>query len=356
LKETGSYKPITNHLFFAFNNPTYYPGKPVDGVIVLVIQNPIKITKIGITWKGVEYVSWYQGVSQQEHCTAMRNIFETDFTVWAEEKDQFDVGTHTFNYSWKLPDCSANFEEPIDNSGDVIPFLFSTSGMPRTLGDIPSYIRYYATAYADFTLKTDEPTHLRMLRENGFKVAEAFDPKIIVQPPIIKKDSISFWLGGSPLEISISVANGGVLFAGQNLYLNVNAQNKSLRNVDSITFILVEYLTFSAPNSVGQDQSFDRKREILHAEVADSQIPSGGHFHQDLMFTIPHGTPPTILKATHIKRQFELFCQLGVSFVGSNPQVSVPIRILDWSPLLKDDVPKHVPITTKVVTEDDSKV
>jgi len=159
-------------------------------------------------------------------------------------------------------------------------------------------------------------------------------------------------IGGGPLEIQVSVANGGVLFSGQNLYVNVTANNKSTRSVDFITFILVEYLIFTARNQEGEEQTFERRREVLHAEVAESQISAGGQFNQDLMFVVPLGTPPTILVASHIKRRFELECELEVSF-GTNPQVTLPIRILDWSPLLKDDLPKHVPITTKVPTKED---
>jgi len=268
----------------------------------------------------------------------------------------YKQGTYTFPFAWNLPaDSPANFEETNFNTGDVIPLVLSKSGMPRSFVEIPSYIRYYATAYVDFSFPSEEgqePQKLRMIRENGFKVAESFDPKIIIQPPINKKVTFEFWLGGGPLEMQVSVANGGVLFSGQNLYVNVTAKNTSSRSVDFITFILVEYLILTAPNPEGVEQTFERRREVLHAEVADSQIPSGGQFNQDLMFVVPAGTPPTILKAAHIKRRFEILCELEVSF-GTNPQLQLPIRILDWSPLLKDDLPKHVPITTKVTSPED---
>jgi len=185
-----------------------------------------------------------------------------------------------------------------------------------------------------------------MLRENTFKVAESFDPSILIQNPISKKEIFEFWLGGGPLEVTLSVANGGVLFAGQNLYVNLTILNKSTRSADGITFIVSEKLTLLAPNYAKQEQVFDRTRELIHAEVADSTVPPGGQFNQDLMFMIPPATPPTITKATHIKRIFDLTCVLQISF-GSNPQLTVPIRILDWSPLLKDDLPKQVPITIK---------
>jgi len=359
IQQETNYKSTTNHFFFAFNNPTYYPGKPVDGILVLVVQNPIKISKIGLIWRGAEFVSWYQGVSQQEHCTAIKTIFDNDFGVGPKEGDAETVykqGTYTFPFAWNLPvESPANFEETNFNTGDVVPLVFSKSGMPRSFGEIPSYIRYYATAYVDFSFPTEEgqePQKLRMIRENGFKVAEAFDPKIIIQPPIVKKETVEFWLGGGPLEMQASVANGGVLFSGQNLYVNVTVKNLSTRSVDFITFILVEYLILNAPNPEGMEQTFERRREVLHAEVADSQIPAGGQFNQDLMFVVPAGTPPTILKASHLRRRFEILCELEVSF-GTNPQLHLPIRILDWSPLLKDDLPKHVPITTKVTTPED---
>jgi len=342
-----------NHFFYAFNNPVYYPGKIVDGVIVLVVQSPIKVTKIGITWRGSEYVSWYQGVSHQEHCTALKIVLEKDYAILNEEEGRvLTEGTYTYNFQWELPqDCPANFEEPSSNtSNDVIPFVFSSSGMPRSLGEIPSYIRYHSTAYVNFSFigntEGPESPKLRMLRDNTFKVAEAFDPSILIQNPVTKKELSEFWLGGDPLEFTLSVANGGVLFAGQNIYVNLSILNKSTRSVDGITFIVSEKLTFMAPNLTKQDQIFDRTRELLHAEVADSAVPSGGQFNQDLMFMIPPATPATITKATHIKRTFDLACVLQISF-GTNPQITVPLRILDWSPLVKDDLPKQVPITIR---------
>jgi len=351
---TPATKPTVNHFFFAFNNPSYYPGKPVDGVIVLVIHTPIRIAKIGVTFKGTEFVSWYQGVSQQEHCTATNSIFETTSTVWPkdgeEQAEPLAPGTYTYPFSWQLPlNSPANFEETAFHTRDVIPLVFSASGMPRSFGEVPSSIRYTSTAFVDFSFLPQgdkEPPKLRMVRENSFRVVEAFDPKIIIQPPIVKKSSFQFWLGGNPLDLCLSIANGGVLFSGQNLYVNLSATNKSSRTVDSITFILVEYLTLTAPNPEGQAQSFERRREVLHADVADSQISAGGQYQQDLMFAVPQGTPPTILTSKCIKRTFELVCQVTVSF-GSSSQINVPIQILDWSPLLKDDLPKNVPISIR---------
>jgi hypothetical protein len=351
---TDNPKPTVNHFFFAFNHASYYPGKGVDGVLVLVVNTPIKISKIGVSFRGAEFVSWYQGVRQQEECKYQNNFIDTALDVWPKEgeddKDIFEVGTYTFPFSWPLPkDCPANYEELEFRTGDALPLVYSSSGMPRQFGEVPSYIRYYSTAFVDFSFPNDEkqePQKLRMVRENGFKVVEAFDPKIIIQPPLVKKGTFEFLLGIHPLEFTLSVANGGVLFSGQNLYVNVNANNKSTRTIDNITFILIEHLTFSATNPEGEVQTFERRRDALHAEVADSQIVGGATYQQDLMFSIPPTTPPTLQNAKSIKRSYELICLLNVSF-GTNVQINVPIQILEWSALLKDDLPKHVPITTR---------
>jgi len=80
---------MSNHLFFGLNQTSYYPGKPLDGVIVLHLQTPIKVKKIGVQCEGMEFVSWLQGVSQNDHCTARKQIFQESVVVFEEEEEVF---------------------------------------------------------------------------------------------------------------------------------------------------------------------------------------------------------------------------------------------------------------------------
>lgn len=42
--------PTATYLFMGLDQQVLVPGKPVDGVIVLVVNRPITVSKIGITW------------------------------------------------------------------------------------------------------------------------------------------------------------------------------------------------------------------------------------------------------------------------------------------------------------------
>lgn len=42
--------PTATYLFMGLDQQVLVPGKPVDGVLVLVANRPITVSKIGITW------------------------------------------------------------------------------------------------------------------------------------------------------------------------------------------------------------------------------------------------------------------------------------------------------------------
>lgn len=138
--------PTATYLFMGLDQQVLVPGKQVDGVLVLVASRPITVSKIGITWfvlvtisltrrYGVEYVSWWQGLTQSDHCEANKwwiakrtGIFPADGTpckysspaltcCLAGRKD-FTPGTYTFPFSYTLPSpLPGSFE---DNDSNLV--------------------------------------------------------------------------------------------------------------------------------------------------------------------------------------------------------------------------------------------
>jgi len=359
-----------NHLFIGFDYPTFAPGKNVEGVVVLVVQQQIKVKSINIKWQGKEFVSWFQGVRQNE-VTATRSLFEETLLLWPtpskdapqgdtqliEEEKVMNPGTFTYKFCWPLPDdLPGNYEE---RDADRPYVMAANSFIPRTFGKNKSYIRYLATAFVDSMQdqheqidnnntnnKTKEGNETQTIRRprleysSYFRVVENFDPKIIVQPPKVVEGVKTFFMGGEATKIKVSVANGGVLFCGQRIAMNVDIQNKSNRDINGILLQLEETTALTA-----QNENFTRKESVIHAEVPDSKVPAGQRFNRDLMMDTPRQFPPTIRRGKHISRTFELVVELAAS-MGTNFQLRCQILLLGWSPLFKDDVPKIVPIYT----------
>eukprot|EP01120_Amphizonella_sp_Union-15-10_P010104 TRINITY_DN3999_c0_g1_i1.p1 TRINITY_DN3999_c0_g1~~TRINITY_DN3999_c0_g1_i1.p1 ORF type:complete len:391 (-),score=58.50 TRINITY_DN3999_c0_g1_i1:58-1230(-) len=339
----------SNHLFLGFDYPSYVPGRKVEGVVVLVVQVPIKVKSVSIRWQGNEFVSWFQGVRYQNEVTASTNMFEQVQVLWPtindpsekdlEEEPKIIVpGTYTYKFSWDLPtNLPSNYEE---RDADKFYVMASNSLIPKTFGKNKSYIRYVATAFVDIIPdeREKESSKPKLEYTSYFRVIEMFDPKIIIQPPRVVQGTKSFLMGGDPLKAKISVANAGVLFSGQRIALNLSVDNKSSRDINSVLLHLEEHTSFTV-----ESECLSRKNVVIHAQIPESKIPANSVFNRDLMMDTPRQLPCSILSGKFIKRQYELIVEL-VASMGTNLQLRSPLVLLGWSPLIKDDVPRVVPI------------
>jgi hypothetical protein len=76
-------------------------------------------------------------------------------------------------------------------------------------------------------------------------VSESFNPKLIGQAAKEFEGSKSFLLGGSgELVGKVSLTNGGVLFRGQKIIMNLKLYNHTSRAVDKVILWLNSFTTF----------------------------------------------------------------------------------------------------------------
>jgi len=340
---------MSNHLFFGLNQTSYYPGKDLDGVILLHLQSPIKVKKIGVECEGNEFVSWWQGVSQGDHCIAKKQIFKESVIVFEEEEEVlFEPGTYAYNFATPLPqNIPLNFEEANKFGGTFgNVFLPDDEYMPKSLDSEGSYIRYTALAFADVVGEDQEGNKvlLKLSKSSNFKVVEQFEPELLSLPPI-EKEIIEkpFVFIGDPIRVKAIIANGGNLFAGQKLYININIDNRSNKGVDRIAMYLYQIVTYTAPDQEGTMQHMKRRVPSLNAFLEQSQVGSKSTFDRDVVLPIPHNIPGSIRFGEHVHRFYEL--QIDVEMVPVvTLSIKVPITILEWSPLLKDLMPEVVNI------------
>jgi len=343
------------HVFVALNHEAYYPGKPVDGYVVFLVINPITVRTIKVHLKGVEMVSWYQGVTQTEHCHGYTEIFEEDLVLSNFDQDfVLEPGTYTYPFEWILPEnVAASYEEakPVRESLFQNYSIPENGFVPKSFGEEKSYIRYTCSACIDTVIDTVNGTEtdeidekiFRFEKSLYFKVVEAFNPAILVQKARRIDLKKSFLFAGDPVEVRVAVANGGVIFTGQNLFLHAFVHNASSRRVERINMRLDEHIAFTAPDPTGVEQIFHRKETVLNATVQNSIVRTNETFEQDLMLNVPTIITGTLKFAKHISREYYLVVDVEMSINGK-VTVTLPVLLLQWTPLIKDDVPDVVPV------------
>jgi len=368
--KTREDQPLPNHLFFALNLPAYVPGKRVDGVIVLVIQQHVRIQSLSVAWKGEERVQWYQGATQRDLCAAQRTLFEHTTPVSLTSKTDgsstghvLQPGTYTYNVVWDaLPDdLPPSFEDEGDGVNSALPVLDSVSRLPRTLAAQRSHIRYAATALLEFSPvvgndtapPTDQQQLHRLTRQVVLRLVERVSTQSLLQAPLTRFIEQTFLLSSGVLRVDVTLGNGGVLFAGQALFVRLLVRNGSSRNVEGATLSLHEQTTLKAhdtsasnPDDLAFVHEFARRRHVLEAAVTQSAVPAGtAEWVRELLLPLPLSTPPTITSAAaHVRRVYELNVEFEVS-LGSNVLVVLPVHVLAWSPLLSSDLPAKVPVS-----------
>jgi len=318
-----------------------------------VVNTPVHVSRIGVDLDGEEFVCWSQGFTQSEVCTDSVTLMKESKVLWPEEGGEgsvLDPGNYTFKFSCPIPETvGLNFEE---TGVGATPFLENlvlpeNTILPITFGDEKSYIRYIAKAFVEMKTKIgEEEKTVRFERAAPFKVVEHFDQEILVQEPKTVQLEKSFLFGGSPVKAEFTVANGGVLFSGQRLFLHATVKNQSSRSINGLFLRLEQFISFKSHNQKKEEQTVDRRTILINALVENSNVPSGETFDKDLILEIPPFISGNIQHGQFISRRYELNLDIELSISGSMA-LTHPITLLEWSPQLKGLVPEVVPITIR---------
>jgi len=128
--------------------------------------------------------------------------------------------------------------------------------------------------------------------------------------------------------------------------LHVTVKNNSSRSINGLFLRLDQILSLKASNEDNEEQTVHRKETIINAIVENTNISGGQVYSQDLMIEIPTNVPGTIRHGNSIGRHYELNLDVELSISGSM-SISVPILLLEWSPLLKGIVPDVVQVKVR---------
>jgi hypothetical protein len=351
---------MSNHLFIGVNQPSFYPGKNCDGIVVFVVNTPLNIAKIGVDIVGEEFICWDQGLTTTEVYSQRNQILSHNIELWPNggEDKVLDVGVYNFKFSFELPTkpYPLNYEE--ENVGATTfsdSFIFTENNfLPITFGNERSYIRYLAKAFVEVIpepVEGKETVNVKFEKVAPIKIVEQFDVESLIQPPKIVQMEKSFLFGGNPIKCELYVANGGVLFVGQKLFIHVNIKNQSSRNINGLFLRIEQYISLKGRNIQQEEKIIDRKETSVNALVENSAITGGQTYSQDLVLEIPSHVPGTISHSQFLSRRYELNLDIGLSITGSMT-LSVPLTLLEWSPQLKGVVPDVVPIKVRPHTEE----
>jgi hypothetical protein len=159
------------------------------------------------------------------------------------------------------------------------------------------------------------------------------------------------------MRVEATLGNGGVLFAGQALFVRLVIKNGSGRSVDFVTLSLHEQTVLKAHDVTAtstEDRSFTheftRRRHVLEAAVAQSSVEAGIDWTRELMLPLPLSTASSVTLAQHVRRVYELHVEVEVT-LGSNVLLILPVHVLGWSPLLSADLPAKVPVALDAATK-----
>jgi len=252
--------------------------------------------------------------------------------------------------NWILPKgLPSNYEEKSASLSLLSHVFIPDKGfMPKSFGDEKSYVRYYATAYIEYENSKEGEPLVRLEKLTPFRIVEEFDPEHLTKPPIeIDEIEKPFFLFGATVRVSVKIANHATLFTGQNLFLHIKVDNKSNRKVGSVSATIFQTVRFSAMNANDEPQELTRKDAVLHAVFENSEINGVGVYDKIVSFQIPHHIPGTLRHGQYIRRTYELAVNVDMPLV-TTIAVTSPMIILEWSPVLKGEVPEEVNQFTRI--------
>lgn len=345
------------NFFIGFDRLALLPGHPVTGVIYLSVKEKVIIKRLGINWFGLESVSWFQGYLQDEHCKNTRWWLKHRQYLFPEEgaEDQkakeFLPGTYKYPFTWTLPESlPGSFED--DRSWTKVVFD-DNFGLKTLDTQRMSFIRYTCTAFiteqnhldndenALMITVEDKDTVITHVVSKDFRVSEVYDPQILVG--LVARKPVEELFLGDPLRVVLSVGNDGNILMAAPLHLRIDVHNLTRFNVNSMKLSILEKKAFTCVGPKGSVEVFARTTDVYSVDVKDGEITAGTTFDKIVKLVPPKGEPwgPSVLGGANVTLTHEVSLQIYI--MASVVEVSLPIRICEYSSFFSKNFPKHIP-------------
>lgn len=243
-------------------------------------------------------------------------------TIWdSKESNIMEKGTYTYNFVWTLPE---NLPLSYEGTADREWIIPNDSLIPKYVGNDRYFIKYSATAVLTYEYP-NESLEQYLHQEKFFNVLETVKPSHLNVPPLIINESKTFLFGQDmPLKLNIVVDNGGIIFKGEKLKLNLNVNNSSKRTVEGIRFTFSSITVLKSDNP---EETFVREDPILKSMISGIQISPNTSFQKEISLDIPTSCA-SILSGKIISRRYELLCELIVQ-MGINLTAKAGITVLE---------------------------
>jgi hypothetical protein len=344
-------------------------------------------------------------------------------------------GTYTYHLKWKLP---AGLPLVFEDSTSATWMASEGAMVPKMLSKGKSFIRYYATASLTTCKQIQVPTELgasipsasgsaapfssqasssaapsssnveaaippvrtTVIKEVNktsstrayFKVVEDIPLAALTnQPPIQAIQEKTFLFGGDlPLKLSVTIANGGLAFAGKSFNATISVDNKSTRNVEAVKIGIDCITTFrvaaprvapvqaglagsqvqalhpevirqqpsssaeaNAANNGNPDatewiDNVTRKENVLLTTLGElANIQAASTRTSTISVSIPAYWPGSIVTSVHIERRYEVWAECVIT-MGTNLITRCPLRLLEWCEHFTRTMPDLAPVVRDI--------
>ncbi|KAK6643831.1 hypothetical protein RUM43_000094 [Polyplax serrata] len=275
-----------------FDNPwaTYYVGGTVAGQLMLTLESPKKVKEISMKIKGEAEVKWSEVETVKDSTgkdetrdidyTASEKYFENSFILLASgagDEVEIPAGSHTYNFSAKLPDS-----------------------LPSSFESQFGYVRYTVKAILNRPWKFDQEC------KAAFTVVSPLDLNKVPESKepinIHKEKFIGFCCCKSgPLSATLQVPISGFV-SGQIIPVSLEVENLSDKNTGAGICSLNKVVTYNAQYPV-QKSKFD-KVGITEVKLGVVGAHSANKWTENLI--VPALPPSNLQNCTIMDVKYEI--------------------------------------------------
>eukprot|EP00019_Armaparvus_languidus_P005847 CAMPEP_0168599404 /NCGR_PEP_ID=MMETSP0420-20121227/12049_1 /TAXON_ID=498008 /ORGANISM="Pessonella sp." /LENGTH=376 /DNA_ID=CAMNT_0008637059 /DNA_START=219 /DNA_END=1346 /DNA_ORIENTATION=+ len=286
-----------------------------------------------------------------------------------ETEGELDVGTHTFEFEYELPEAlPSSFEDDGSAVGMLGTLVIPSEGfMPKSFGKDKSFIRYVINAFVDkepmqpLSDKDSEDNESSDDQNDSKAKKEKKNPHQSVlmstwqafrvwQKVVCKDDQIvsvtgtkKFMFGKLPTELTVSLPHGANVFVGTGVLLRLTINNPGSKAIESVRLSMSDTLVLKSNTS-----RLARSTSLTTGVVPNSSVAAGSVWHRDALLPIPAQTGPSIGDdaATFIQHDYVLKVEIAGGMM-STLAVNVPVTVWGGSAVLAGIAINALPTLSK---------